>query len=46
SCGVHPGIAPDLSERFSLLAGEHNGQCERRWRHRQEQATTTTQSNP
>ena len=45
SCGVHPGIATDVSERFVLLVDERNGQSARRWQRRQQEGATT-QSNP
>jgi IS1 family transposase len=45
SCGVHPKIATDLSERFYILVDEHNRQSARRWKRRQEEEATT-QSNP
>ncbi len=46
SCGVHPKIGTDLAERFRLLVDEHNRQGARRWKRRQDEDTTTTQSNP
>lgn len=46
SCGVHPRISTDISERFRLLADEHNRQCARPPQRRREDAGATTQSNP
>ena len=46
SCGVHPRIAVDLSERFGLLVEEHNRQSARRYQSRQKEAATATQSSP
>jgi len=46
SCGVHPRLAADLSERFGLLVEEHNRQSARRWQPRQDEAHTATQSSP
>ena len=46
SCGVHPRMAADLSERFGLLVEEHNRQSARRYQSRQEEAATATQSSP
>ena len=46
SCGVHPRLATDLSERFGLLVDEHNRQSARRWQRRQDEAATATQSSP
>ena len=46
SCGVHPKIAIDLSERFLLLVDEHNRLSARRWQHRQKEAATATQTSP
>jgi len=46
SCGVHPKIAADLSERFGLLVDEHNRQSARRYQSRQKEAATATQSSP
>lgn len=46
SCGVHPRMAADLSERFGLLVDEHNRQSARRWQRRQDEAATATQSGP
>jgi len=39
-------MTADLSERFGLLVEEHNRQSARRYRSRQKEAATTTQSNP
>lgn len=46
SCGVHPKMATDLSERFLLLVDEHNRLSARRWQHRQKEAATATQTSP
>ena len=46
SCGVHPRIADDISERFRLLVDEHNGQSARRWQRRQDEGAITTRLNP
>ena len=46
SCGVHPKIAADLSERFGLLVEEHNRQSARRYQSRQKEAATATRSSP
>jgi len=46
SCGVHPRIATDLSERFGLLVDEHNRQSARRYQSRQKGTATATQSSP
>ena len=45
SCGVHPKIAADLSERFGLLVEQHNRQSASRWQRRQAEAAAT-QPNP
>jgi len=46
SCGVHPKMTADLSERFGLLVEEHNRQSARRYQRRQDEARMTTQSSP
>ena len=46
SCGVHPKMATDLSERFLLLVDEHNRLSARRWQHRPKEAATATQTSP
>ena len=46
SCGVHPRMATDLSERFRLLVEEHNQKSARRYQHRQKVAAIATRSNP
>jgi len=46
SCGVHPKIKGDISERFLLLVDAHNRQCARRWQRRQDKDAITTQTNP
>ena len=45
SCGVHPRIAADLSERLGLLVDEHNRQSARHWQRRQAEAQAATQSS-
>lgn len=46
SCGVHPRMATDLSERFRLLVAEHNQKSARHSQPRQKKAATATGSNP
>ena len=46
SCGVHPKMMADLSERFGLLVEEHNRQSTRRWQRRQDEAQIATRPNP